>query len=153
MPKDKKTGERRLSPYNKFMKTELARVKSEHPDMNHRDAFKQAAHNWKNSPDNPKNGSSDRRRSIDRSSPNAEPPRAAVATDNTSTEIHMSTSNISPILVQKKIIVNRSLCRKDRTRPSIPTRRWLRIKKYPRQQQCLHIPHSVCMAALASQIY
>ncbi|KAI8052969.1 hypothetical protein BDF22DRAFT_620262, partial [Syncephalis plumigaleata] len=47
-------GEYRISPYNKFMKSELARVKSEHPDLSHRDAFKQAANNWKNSPDNPK---------------------------------------------------------------------------------------------------
>ncbi|RKP24805.1 hypothetical protein SYNPS1DRAFT_10065, partial [Syncephalis pseudoplumigaleata] len=49
--------ERRLSPYNLYMKNELARIKSEHPDTNHREAFKMAATNWKQSPDNPKNTS------------------------------------------------------------------------------------------------
>ncbi|KAL1921764.1 uncharacterized protein VTP21DRAFT_10406 [Calcarisporiella thermophila] len=46
---------KKLSPYNKFMKTELAKVKSEKPDLNHKEAFKIAASRWKDSPENPKN--------------------------------------------------------------------------------------------------
>jgi hypothetical protein len=36
------------------MKTELPKVKAENPGMNHKEAFKLAAGNWKDSPDNPK---------------------------------------------------------------------------------------------------
>ncbi|CAG8446739.1 12787_t:CDS:2 [Funneliformis caledonium] len=41
--------------YNIFMKTELPKVKAENPGMDHKEAFKLAASNWKNSADNPKN--------------------------------------------------------------------------------------------------
>ncbi|KAI9273555.1 hypothetical protein BY458DRAFT_555263 [Sporodiniella umbellata] len=57
MAKDKVTKKttKRVSPYNNFMKTELAKVKKENPEMAHKDAFKLAASNWKESPENPKN--------------------------------------------------------------------------------------------------
>eukprot|EP00292_Cryptomonas_paramecium_P027098 CAMPEP_0113714852 /NCGR_PEP_ID=MMETSP0038_2-20120614/32885_1 /TAXON_ID=2898 /ORGANISM="Cryptomonas paramecium" /LENGTH=61 /DNA_ID=CAMNT_0000641951 /DNA_START=12 /DNA_END=197 /DNA_ORIENTATION=- /assembly_acc=CAM_ASM_000170 len=34
------------SPYNVFMKEELARLKKENPKLDHKEAFKQAAANW-----------------------------------------------------------------------------------------------------------
>ncbi|TPX33672.1 hypothetical protein SeMB42_g07439 [Synchytrium endobioticum] len=46
---------KRVSPYNNFMKTELSKVKTSHPNLNHREAFKMAASNWKSSPENPTN--------------------------------------------------------------------------------------------------
>ncbi|KAI8820963.1 uncharacterized protein EV422DRAFT_528567 [Fimicolochytrium jonesii] len=46
-------GKRGASPYNLFMKTELAKVKQENPNIAHKEAFKLAASNWKNSPANP----------------------------------------------------------------------------------------------------
>lgn len=33
--------------YQKFMKTEIARVKKEDPELSHKDAFKNAAKGWK----------------------------------------------------------------------------------------------------------
>ncbi|KAJ2077874.1 hypothetical protein GGI16_008036 [Coemansia sp. S142-1] len=48
-------GAKKLSKYNIYMKTELAKVKSTNPSMNHRDAFKEAASHWKNAPENPVN--------------------------------------------------------------------------------------------------
>ncbi|TPX32531.1 hypothetical protein SmJEL517_g04363 [Synchytrium microbalum] len=53
------TGGKRVSPYNQFMKTELAKVKLSHPNLNHREAFKMAAGNWKNAPENPSNSKGD----------------------------------------------------------------------------------------------
>ncbi|KAG0356872.1 hypothetical protein BGX24_006330, partial [Mortierella sp. AD032] len=56
MPKEKSTkksatgGAKKLSAYNKFMKTEL-----EKPALNHKDAFKEVAARWKNAAENPKN--------------------------------------------------------------------------------------------------
>ena len=47
---------RQLSAYNVFMKGEVAKVKSEHPELQHRDAFKLAAERWQSSPMNPQNG-------------------------------------------------------------------------------------------------
>ncbi|KAI9034486.1 hypothetical protein DFJ74DRAFT_700864 [Hyaloraphidium curvatum] len=44
------------SAYNDFMKTEIPRVKSENPGIAHKEAFKQAAKNWKNAPENPNRG-------------------------------------------------------------------------------------------------
>ncbi|KZP25328.1 hypothetical protein FIBSPDRAFT_855855 [Athelia psychrophila] len=38
---------KKLSAYNKFMKTELARLKESEPDMPHTERFKLAAGNWK----------------------------------------------------------------------------------------------------------
>ncbi|KAJ2445480.1 hypothetical protein GGF42_005988 [Coemansia sp. RSA 2424] len=51
----KAAGGKKLSAYNVFMKTELAKVKSDSPGMNHKDAFKKAASNWKTAPENPIN--------------------------------------------------------------------------------------------------
>ncbi|CAG8548197.1 21405_t:CDS:2 [Gigaspora rosea] len=51
----KKSAAKKLSPYNKFMKTELAKVKTENPTLNHKEAFKMAAQRWKDSAENPKN--------------------------------------------------------------------------------------------------
>ncbi|CAG8504359.1 15868_t:CDS:2 [Dentiscutata heterogama] len=53
----KSAGAKKLSPYNKFMKTELAKVKTENPTLNHKEAFKMAAQRWKDSAENPKNQS------------------------------------------------------------------------------------------------
>jgi len=41
-----KKGGRKLSAFNVFMKQELKRLKSAHPGMDHKKAFKQAAQNW-----------------------------------------------------------------------------------------------------------
>ncbi|GBB95408.1 hypothetical protein RclHR1_02530003 [Rhizophagus clarus] len=49
------TTKRAPTAYNVFMKTELPKVKAENPGMNHKEAFKLAAGNWKDSPNNPKN--------------------------------------------------------------------------------------------------
>ncbi|PKY13645.1 hypothetical protein RhiirB3_399165 [Rhizophagus irregularis] len=49
------TTKRAPTAYNRFLKTELPKVKAENPGMNHKEAFKLAANNWKDSPDNPKN--------------------------------------------------------------------------------------------------
>ncbi|KAI8088698.1 uncharacterized protein BX664DRAFT_331153 [Halteromyces radiatus] len=46
---------KKMTPYNKFMKTELAKVKAAEPGIAHKDAFKKAASNWAKSPENPKN--------------------------------------------------------------------------------------------------
>jgi hypothetical protein len=46
--KSRKT-KRRPSAYNIFMKKELARLKKINPGLNHKVAFKQAAHGWKGS--------------------------------------------------------------------------------------------------------
>ena len=47
---------RTLSAYNVFMKSEVAKVKAEHPSLPHREAFKLAAERWQASPMNPQNG-------------------------------------------------------------------------------------------------
>ncbi|RGB31741.1 hypothetical protein C1646_708254 [Rhizophagus diaphanus] len=46
---------KKLSPYNKFMKTEIVKVKAENPNIQHKDAFKMVAQRWKDSAENPKN--------------------------------------------------------------------------------------------------
>ncbi|KAJ2000175.1 hypothetical protein H4R26_004741 [Coemansia thaxteri] len=46
---------KKLSKYNIYMKTELAKVKASNPGMNHKDAFKTAASHWKTSSENPIN--------------------------------------------------------------------------------------------------
>jgi len=51
----KRTAAKKLSLYNKYMKTELVKVKTENPDLNHKDAFKMVAQRWKDSAENPKN--------------------------------------------------------------------------------------------------
>ncbi|KAI8645533.1 hypothetical protein BD408DRAFT_65612 [Parasitella parasitica] len=56
MAKDKisKKGSRKASAYNVFIKSEIAKVKKEYPEMSHKDVFKKAASNWSHSPSNPK---------------------------------------------------------------------------------------------------
>lgn len=53
--KKEKKEKRAPSAYNVFMKSELAKIKKEHPNLDHKEAFTKAAGNWKNSPQNPKN--------------------------------------------------------------------------------------------------
>ena len=50
-PKEK----RAPTPYNTFMKTEIAKVKKANASLDHKEAFKVAAGNWKNSKENPAN--------------------------------------------------------------------------------------------------
>lgn len=45
-PKDPNAPKRK-SPFNEFMQTEIARLKTKNPTLEHKDAFKQAAQNWK----------------------------------------------------------------------------------------------------------
>ncbi|KAK1408691.1 hypothetical protein QVD17_40681 [Tagetes erecta] len=47
-PPEKK--QRTPSTYNKFMKEEIRRVKTQHPNMSHKQAFITAAKNWAHSP-------------------------------------------------------------------------------------------------------
>ncbi|KAH9932006.1 uncharacterized protein BXZ73DRAFT_101386 [Epithele typhae] len=46
----KKTGgagnRKKLTEFNKFMQTEVARLKEENPDMPHRERFKKVIDNW-----------------------------------------------------------------------------------------------------------
>jgi hypothetical protein len=43
------------SPYNIFMKSEIAKVKKANPSLDHKQAFKDAAGNWKTAKENPIN--------------------------------------------------------------------------------------------------
>ncbi|KAF8167418.1 hypothetical protein B0H34DRAFT_681796 [Crassisporium funariophilum] len=56
--KTKSTGgggaKKKLTAFNKFMQTEMARLKEEEPDMQHKDRFKLATSNWKTAVENPK---------------------------------------------------------------------------------------------------
>lgn len=64
MAKDKitkKSQTKKLSPYNVFMKTELAKVKEANAGISHKDAFKMAAGNWAKSSENPKNKKEDKK--------------------------------------------------------------------------------------------
>ena len=47
---------RQPSPYNMFMSQEIHRVKAANPGIDHKEAFKMAAANWKDSPANPRVG-------------------------------------------------------------------------------------------------
>ncbi|KAG2138698.1 uncharacterized protein EDB93DRAFT_1090405 [Suillus bovinus] len=47
-------GRKKLSAFNKFMQTEMARLKEEEPDMSHQDRFKLATANWKTAKENPR---------------------------------------------------------------------------------------------------
>ncbi|KAN0124893.1 antagonist of mitotic exit network protein 1 [Russula decolorans] len=47
-------GRKKLTAYNKFMQTEMARLKEDEPDMSHQARFKQATTNWKTSRENTK---------------------------------------------------------------------------------------------------
>ncbi|EJU00075.1 hypothetical protein DACRYDRAFT_54873, partial [Dacryopinax primogenitus] len=46
---------KKSSPYNVFMKNELAKLKEKNPDMPHKERFKMAASAWATSKENPKN--------------------------------------------------------------------------------------------------
>ncbi|KAJ2303979.1 hypothetical protein IWW51_003166 [Coemansia sp. RSA 2702] len=50
-----KRGKPNTSPYHVFFQRELKRIKAENPSMSHKEAFKQAGLNWRESPQNPKN--------------------------------------------------------------------------------------------------
>ncbi|KAI9057770.1 hypothetical protein FKP32DRAFT_1681250, partial [Trametes sanguinea] len=39
-------GRKKLTDFNKFMQTEVARLKQENPDMPHKDRFKLVIDNW-----------------------------------------------------------------------------------------------------------
>ena len=39
-------GRKKLTEFNKFMQTEVARLKQENPDMPHKDRFKLVIDNW-----------------------------------------------------------------------------------------------------------
>ncbi|MFF7082135.1 hypothetical protein [Streptomyces lavendulae] len=41
-------GSKKLTPFNTFMKTELARLAQTDPDLTHQERFKLATNNWKN---------------------------------------------------------------------------------------------------------
>ncbi|KAF9437681.1 hypothetical protein BGZ76_011593 [Entomortierella beljakovae] len=45
---------KKMSAYNTFMKEELPKYKAKHANVEHKEAFKQVAILWKNSPLNPK---------------------------------------------------------------------------------------------------
>jgi hypothetical protein len=51
----KKTKKKPLSPYNKYMRKEILRLKKQHPDKLHQNIFTIAAHNWATAPENPVN--------------------------------------------------------------------------------------------------
>ncbi|KAJ2786369.1 hypothetical protein GGI15_001577 [Coemansia interrupta] len=57
--KTSKRGKANNSPYNVFFTRELKRIKAENPEMPHKEAFTQAALNWRTSPENPKNKTAD----------------------------------------------------------------------------------------------
>jgi len=48
------TKSRKPSPYNNYMANEIARIKRANPGLDHKDAFKEAAANWKRALENPK---------------------------------------------------------------------------------------------------
>ncbi|KAI8592839.1 hypothetical protein BDZ88DRAFT_448885 [Geranomyces variabilis] len=47
-------GKRKPTAYQIYMQKELPIFKEKNPNMAHKDAFRQVAHNWKTSPENPK---------------------------------------------------------------------------------------------------
>ena len=55
MPKVRKSSRKKIGPYNRYMKTELVKVKEENPNINQREAFVMVAKRWKDAPENPKN--------------------------------------------------------------------------------------------------
>jgi len=46
---------KKLSAYNRFMQTEMARLKESDPNITHKERFSKATSNWKTSKENPKN--------------------------------------------------------------------------------------------------
>ncbi|KIJ66401.1 hypothetical protein HYDPIDRAFT_109424 [Hydnomerulius pinastri MD-312] len=47
-------GRKKLSAFNKFMQSEMARLKDSEPDMPHQERFKLATSNWKTAKENPR---------------------------------------------------------------------------------------------------
>jgi len=47
-------GKKKLTAFNKFMQTEMARLKEDEPDISHQERFKLATANWKTAKENPK---------------------------------------------------------------------------------------------------
>ncbi|KAH0837938.1 hypothetical protein J3R83DRAFT_6172 [Lanmaoa asiatica] len=47
-------GRKKLSAFNKFMQSEMARLKQSDPDMPHQERFKLATSNWKKAKENPR---------------------------------------------------------------------------------------------------
>jgi YABBY protein len=52
--KKKSSGGKKISPYNRFMKDQLAVLKAEKPDLPHQERFKLVAQRWKTAKENPK---------------------------------------------------------------------------------------------------
>ncbi|KAJ1862604.1 hypothetical protein LPJ73_000713 [Coemansia sp. RSA 2703] len=75
--KTSKRGKANNSPYNVFFTRELKRIKAENPEMPHKEAFTQAALNWKTSPENPKNKKTDG--SVSTAAPDVAPNKTTVA--------------------------------------------------------------------------
>ncbi|PWN30371.1 hypothetical protein BDZ90DRAFT_229391 [Jaminaea rosea] len=48
-------GKKKVSPYNLYMKEQLAKLKTSHPNLSHKERFQQVAKDWAKSPANPKN--------------------------------------------------------------------------------------------------
>jgi len=46
-------GRKKLTAFNKFMQTEMARLKEHQPDISHKERFKLATSNWKTAKENP----------------------------------------------------------------------------------------------------
>ncbi|KAF5384922.1 hypothetical protein D9615_001127 [Tricholomella constricta] len=46
-------GRKKLTAFNKFMQTEMARLKEDEPDISHQERFKLATSNWKTAKENP----------------------------------------------------------------------------------------------------
>ncbi|KAG7099790.1 hypothetical protein E1B28_001602 [Marasmius oreades] len=56
-PKSSSSGglkKKKLTPFNKFIKQELTRLKEAEPDISHQERFKLATANWKTAPENPR---------------------------------------------------------------------------------------------------
>ncbi|KAN0100232.1 antagonist of mitotic exit network protein 1 [Tylopilus felleus] len=47
-------GRKKLSAFNKFMQSEMARLKESDPDIPHQERFKLATANWKKAKENPR---------------------------------------------------------------------------------------------------
>ncbi|KAF8240749.1 hypothetical protein L208DRAFT_1383670 [Tricholoma matsutake] len=47
-------GRKKLTAFNKFMRTEMVRLKEDEPDISHQERFKMATSNWKTAKENPK---------------------------------------------------------------------------------------------------
>ncbi|EIW87139.1 hypothetical protein CONPUDRAFT_79302 [Coniophora puteana RWD-64-598 SS2] len=47
-------GRKKLSAFNKFMQSEMARLKDTDPEMSHQERFKLATSNWKTAKENPR---------------------------------------------------------------------------------------------------